>query len=152
MFIFVVIFAVNNNVHSESDLATEEANGEHTELFARNVFGNKLQERAYIIEVYFHTGMKDNDGNWNYNITECEQQFFSRFPDYVITEYFRRNDINLHYSTENSYRSRQEAKARSTTLKIKLSVKVPQHQDLVSFRHVFELLQKFIPKSKRTDA
>ncbi|KAJ4432403.1 hypothetical protein ANN_21022 [Periplaneta americana] len=41
------------------------------------------------------TGMKDDDGNWNYNIAECEQQFSSHFPDYVITEYFRRNVINL---------------------------------------------------------
>ncbi|KAJ4447220.1 hypothetical protein ANN_09222 [Periplaneta americana] len=40
-------------------------------------------------------GMKDEDGNWNYNITECEQEFFSQFPDYIITEYFRRNVINL---------------------------------------------------------
>ncbi|KAJ4426723.1 hypothetical protein ANN_26522 [Periplaneta americana] len=37
------------------------------------------------------TCMKDDDGNWNYNITECEQQF----PDYIITEYFRRNVIHL---------------------------------------------------------
>ncbi|KAJ4425755.1 hypothetical protein ANN_27378 [Periplaneta americana] len=55
-----------------------------------------IEERAYIIEVHYHTGMKDDDGNWNYNITECEQQFFfSQFPDYIITEYFRRNVINL---------------------------------------------------------
>ncbi|KAJ4426800.1 hypothetical protein ANN_26599 [Periplaneta americana] len=39
--------------------------------------------------------MKDDDGNWNYNITECEQQLFSQFPDYIITEYFSRNVINL---------------------------------------------------------
>ncbi|KAJ4426499.1 hypothetical protein ANN_27313 [Periplaneta americana] len=35
--------------------------------------------------------MKDDDGNWIYNKTECEQQFFSQFP----AEYFRRNIINL---------------------------------------------------------
>ncbi|KAJ4451516.1 hypothetical protein ANN_02980 [Periplaneta americana] len=39
--------------------------------------------------------MKDDYGNWNCNITECEQQFFPQFPDHIITEYFRRNVINL---------------------------------------------------------
>ncbi|KAJ4426295.1 hypothetical protein ANN_27108 [Periplaneta americana] len=39
--------------------------------------------------------MKDDDRNWNYNITECEQQFFSQFPDYITMKYFRRNVINL---------------------------------------------------------
>ncbi|KAJ4441236.1 hypothetical protein ANN_11087 [Periplaneta americana] len=53
------------------------------------------QERTYIVEAYFRTGMKDDNENWNYNIIECEQQFSSRFPDYVITEYFHRNVINL---------------------------------------------------------
>ncbi|KAJ4428265.1 hypothetical protein ANN_24282 [Periplaneta americana] len=47
--------------------------------------------------ILLHASMKDDDGNWNYNITECEQQFFffSQFPDCIITEYFRRNVINL---------------------------------------------------------
>ncbi|KAJ4449036.1 hypothetical protein ANN_00430 [Periplaneta americana] len=56
-----------------------------------------VRDRAYLL--VFRTepirGMKDYDGNWNYNITECKQQFFSQFPDYIITEYFRRNVINL---------------------------------------------------------
>ncbi|KAJ4426608.1 hypothetical protein ANN_26406 [Periplaneta americana] len=50
-------------------------------------------ERELILKLTF--GMKDDDGNCNYNVTECEQQFFSQFPDYIITEYFRRNVINL---------------------------------------------------------
>ncbi|KAJ4440125.1 hypothetical protein ANN_08263 [Periplaneta americana] len=60
--------------------------------------GRKSQYSSPIYEeicLWILVSMKDDDGNWNYNIIECEQQFSSRFPDYVITEYFRRNVINL---------------------------------------------------------
>ncbi|KAJ4431402.1 hypothetical protein ANN_19999 [Periplaneta americana] len=78
-------------------VASSEINSTEYSVFQKYV-AFSIEEKAYIIEVYFHTDMKDDYGNWNYNITECEQQFlfsFSQIPDYIITEYFRRNVINL---------------------------------------------------------
>ncbi|KAJ4446425.1 hypothetical protein ANN_13121 [Periplaneta americana] len=55
------------------------------------------QKRVISSNRFSSRRMKDDDVNWNYNVTECEQQFFlfSEFPDYIITDYFRRNVINL---------------------------------------------------------
>ncbi|KAJ4428323.1 hypothetical protein ANN_24342 [Periplaneta americana] len=50
-----------------------------------------VQQRSSFIEAY----VKDGDGNWKYNIEDFEEQFVSCFPDYVITENFRRNLNNL---------------------------------------------------------
>ncbi|KAJ4446149.1 hypothetical protein ANN_12842 [Periplaneta americana] len=59
-------------------VASSEINSTEYSVFQKYV-AFSIEEKAYIIEVYFHTGVKDDDGNWNYNITKCEQQFFHNF-------------------------------------------------------------------------
>ena len=54
---------------------------------------------AVLKEGFFFTvstvGTKEYDGNFKYNIIECELDFSLRFPECVITEYCSRNVINL---------------------------------------------------------
>lgn len=45
-----------------------------------------LQHKTFIIECYFRSGRKSDNGEWVYSMKQCLQDFRERFPNLPITD------------------------------------------------------------------
>ncbi|KAJ4429412.1 hypothetical protein ANN_21570 [Periplaneta americana] len=111
-FFFLQVGAVTEDINR----VNSEAKGTLSVVFSGelcNMYSNQK-----LAEVHLMYGMKDDDGNWNYNITECKH--------YTITEYFPRNVINL----VDKFTERKKSCAVSSTQKflVQQHITTSKHQ------------------------